>query len=96
MIGAAFGLGFIAGPALAGVLAPISMAAPGWGAAVFSLVAWTMTLLYLPETRPTGAAGGTAAPASGFARVAFAFSHAELAPLLAIGFLVVTGFAAFE
>jgi predicted MFS family arabinose efflux permease len=55
-----------------------------------------MTLLYLPETRPTGAAGGTAAPASGFARVAFAFSHAELAPLLAIGFLVVTGFAAFE
>jgi MFS family permease len=28
MIGAAFGLGFIAGPALAGVLAPISMAAP--------------------------------------------------------------------
>ena len=96
LIGAAFGLGFIAGPALAGVLAPVSMAAPGWAAAVFSVAAWTMTLLFLPETRPTGAAGGTAAPASGFARLAFAFSHAELAPLLAIGFLVVTGFAAFE
>ncbi|MGD1148488.1 MAG: MFS transporter [Thermoanaerobaculaceae bacterium] len=96
LIGAAFGLGFIAGPALAGVLAPVSLAAPGWGAAVFSVAAWTMTLLFLPETRPTGAAGGTAAPASGFARLAFAFSHAELAPLLAIGFLVVTGFAAFE
>ncbi len=96
LIGAAFGLGFIAGPALAGVLAPVSMAAPGWCAAAFSVTAWTMTLLFLPETRPTGAAVGPAAPASGFARLAFAFSHVELAPLLAIGFLVVTGFAAFE
>lgn len=96
LIGAAFGLGFIAGPAMAGVLAPVSMGAPGWGAAAFSLTAWTMTLLFLPETRPTGTPSGAAAPASGFARLAFAFGHVELAPLLAIGFLVVTGFAAFE
>jgi DHA1 family tetracycline resistance protein-like MFS transporter len=52
LIGAAFGLGFIAGPALAGLLAPISPAAPGWGAATCSLVAFAMTLAYLPETRP--------------------------------------------
>ena len=96
LIGAAFGLGFIAGPALAGVLAPVSMAAPGWGAAVFSVAAWTMTLLFLPETRPTAGADRSPAPASGFARLAYAFGHAELAPLLAIGFLLVTGFAAFE
>ena len=96
LIGAAFGLGFIAGPALAGVLAPVSMAAPGWGAAVFSVCAWTMTLLFLPETRPTAGADRRHAPASGFARLAYGFGHAELAPLLAIGFLFVTGFAAFE
>lgn len=94
LIGAAFGLGFIGGPALAGLLAPISPAAPGWGAATCSLVAFAMTLLYLPETRPVDAAG--AVPVSGVARLAFAWRHPELAPLMAVGFAVVTGFAAFE
>jgi multidrug resistance protein len=95
LIGAAFGLGFIAGPALAGVLAPISPAAPGWGAATCSAVAFAMTLLYLPETRPVGPPARMT-PASGVARIAFAWRHPELAPLMLIGFAVVTGFAAFE
>jgi multidrug resistance protein len=96
LIGAAFGLGFIAGPALAGLLAPISPAAPGWGAATCSLVAFAMTLLYLPETRPIGADAAGAVPVSGVTRLAFAWRHPELAPLMLIGFAVVTGFAAFE
>ena len=96
LIGAAFGLGFIAGPALAGLLAPISLAAPGWGAAACSAVAFAMTLLYLPETRPVGGAAARSTPASGAARLAFAWRHAELGPLMLIGFAVVTGFAAFE
>ncbi|HVN32784.1 MAG TPA: MFS transporter [Thermoanaerobaculaceae bacterium] len=95
LIGAAFGLGFIAGPALAGVLAPISPAAPGWGAATCSAVAFAMTLLYLPETRPVGPPARMT-PAYGVARIAFAWRHPELAPLMLIGFAVVTGFAAFE
>ena len=96
MIGAAFGLGFIAGPALAGALVPLGMGAPGWGAAAFSTVAWVMTIFFLPETRPQPVPGAKAAPASPFARLAFAFGHRELAPLLAIGFLVVAGLASFE
>ena len=44
MIGAAFGLGFIAGPALSGALAHISIAAPVWAAAITlcraTLMAW--------------------------------------------------------
>ena len=96
LIGAAFGLGFIAGPALAGVLAPVSESAPGWGAAAFSVTAWIMTLLFLPETRPAPGAERRPAPASGPARLAYAFGHTELAPLMTIGFLFVTGFAAFE
>src|SRR5512136_1328381 len=62
LIGAAFGLGFIAGPALAGLLAPISPSAPGWGAAACSAVAFTMALLYLPETRPVDTATWGAPP----------------------------------
>ena len=96
MIGVAFGLGFIAGPALAGVLAPLSASAPGWAAAVFSAVAWVMALLWLPETRPAVAPRAGEYARSGFARLATAFRHPELAPLLAVGFVVVTGFAAFE
>ncbi|HUK12201.1 MAG TPA: MFS transporter [Thermoanaerobaculaceae bacterium] len=96
MIGAAFGLGFIAGPALAGVLVPLSPSAPGWGAATASAVAWLMTAFFLPETRPAGAPPAAGAPRSGLARIASALRHPELAPLLAVGFLVVTGFAAFE
>ncbi len=96
LIGAAFGLGFIAGPALAGLLAPLGMGVPGWGAAACSSVAWVMTLLFLPETRPASSEPSPAARASGFARLAAGFRNPALAPLIAIGFLVVTGFAAFE
>src|SRR5437764_3900444 len=50
LIGAAFGLGFILGPALSGVLAKISYTAPIWAAAAVTLVATAMAWLWLPET----------------------------------------------
>jgi DHA1 family tetracycline resistance protein-like MFS transporter len=50
LIGAAFGLGFILGPALSAVLAHISYTAPIWAAAVITLVALTMAWVWLPET----------------------------------------------
>jgi multidrug resistance protein len=50
LIGAAFGLGFILGPAISGVLAPISYTAPIWAAAAVTVVATTMAWLWLPET----------------------------------------------
>jgi MFS transporter, DHA1 family, tetracycline resistance protein len=49
-IGAAFGLGFIFGPALSGVLAQRSITAPIWAAAGLTLVATLMAWLWLPET----------------------------------------------
>jgi predicted MFS family arabinose efflux permease len=55
-----------------------------------------MALLWLPETRPAVAPRAGEYARSGFARLATAFRHPELAPLLAVGFVVVTGFAAFE
>src|SRR5476649_630798 len=50
LIGAAFGLGFIIGPALSGVLAKVSYTAPIWAAAAITLVAMLMALIWLPET----------------------------------------------
>ncbi len=50
LIGAAFGLGFIMGPAISGVLARVSYTAPIWAAAALTLVATAMALLWLPET----------------------------------------------
>ena len=50
LIGAAFGLGFILGPALSGVLAGVSYTAPIWAAAALTLVATVMAWLWLPET----------------------------------------------
>src|SRR3982751_2430904 len=47
LIGAAFGLGFIMGPALSGVLAHISYTAPIWAAAGVTLVATAMAWLWL-------------------------------------------------
>jgi len=50
LIGAAFGLGFIFGPALSGILSKISYTAPIWAAAGITLVATAMAWLWLPET----------------------------------------------
>jgi multidrug resistance protein len=50
LIGAAFGLGFILGPALSGILAKISYTAPIWAAAAVTLVATIMAWAWLPET----------------------------------------------
>src|SRR5919109_3359870 len=50
LIGAAFGLGFILGPAISGVLARVNYTAPIWAAAAITLVATAMAWVWLPET----------------------------------------------
>jgi len=57
LIGAAFGMGFIMGPALSGVLAGYSYTAPIWVAAALTLVAALMAWFWLPETVHRAAAG---------------------------------------
>jgi len=57
LIGAAFGLGFILGPALSGVLSKVSYTAPIWAAAALTLVATAMAWLWLPETVHRAQAG---------------------------------------
>jgi len=50
LIGAAFGLGFILGPALGGVLAHWGIRAPFYGAAVLCLLNWLYGYFLLPES----------------------------------------------
>lgn len=52
LIGAAFGLGFIVGPALGGILSKISLSAPAYAAAGLSFVTTAYAFFALPESLP--------------------------------------------
>ena len=52
MTGVAFGIGFVLGPALGGVLGDISPRLPFWGAAVLALLSASYGLFVLPESLP--------------------------------------------
>jgi len=64
IIGAAFGLGFIMGPALGGILATYSHAAPFYAAGALSIVNAILIWLRLPETYPAEKRGAHQARAS--------------------------------
>jgi DHA1 family tetracycline resistance protein-like MFS transporter len=49
-LGAAFGLGFVIGPGLGGLLAGLSYVAPIWAAALITLMATALAWFWLPET----------------------------------------------
>ena len=52
LIGVAFGLGFILGPAFGGMLARVNVTLPVWAAAGFALLNLLLVLTVLPETHP--------------------------------------------
>jgi DHA1 family tetracycline resistance protein-like MFS transporter len=52
MLGAAFGVGFVVGPAVGGVLGSVDPRLPFWAAAGFSLLNGLYGLLVLPESLP--------------------------------------------
>jgi DHA1 family tetracycline resistance protein-like MFS transporter len=52
LIGAAFGLGFIVGPALGGILSKISLSAPAYAAASLSFATTVYAYFALPESLP--------------------------------------------
>src|SRR5689334_1054580 len=92
LIGAAFGLGFILGPALSGVLAHISYTAPIWAAAGITLVAAAMAWFWLPETVHRAHAG-TGMP---FKNVALMMKRPGVRRVLVIDFVYWMAFAVFQ
>jgi MFS transporter, DHA1 family, tetracycline resistance protein len=94
LIGAAFGLGFIFGPAIGGFLSHWGYAAPAWFAAAISLVNFVAALFLLPESRPPHARDTSRPGRIEILRRAVA--QPNLPMVLLVYFLVVTAFASFE
>ena len=92
MIGAAFGLGFIFGPALSGVLSRYSYTAPIWAAAGITLVATEMAVFWLPETVHRASAG-TGMPLKNLAAM---MKRPGLRRMLVIDFVYWFAFAIFQ
>ncbi len=92
VLGAAFGLGFIFGPAISAVLARVSYTAPIWAAAGLTAVALAMAWLWLPET----AHKSTAAVGRPFTNLAEMLQRPGLRRVLMIDFVYWFAFAIFQ
>lgn len=100
MIGAAFGFGFIIGPALGGLLAgsdpsTADLATPAWVAAGLSSTALFGVLFLLKESLPPDRRGHGPAK-SRLAAVSGALRRSVLAQLILVFFLVILAFSGME
>jgi MFS family permease len=95
LIGAAFGIGFVVGPAIGGVLGQISLATPAYAAAGLAAVNWGLAWFLLPETRRKDAAP-TARRLIPLDALKVALRDGTMARLLLLSFVVTAGFSAME
>lgn len=102
LIGAAFGLGFIFGPAIGGGALHISHQAPGWFAAGLSAVALIFAAVKLPETWTEAARAAKSREEHARRRwfnadaLVRALSHPQIGFLVVIFFLATFAFSIFE
>jgi DHA1 family tetracycline resistance protein-like MFS transporter len=92
LLGAAFGLGFILGPALAAVFSHISYTAPIWAAACITATATALAWVWLPETVHRAHAGG----ASPWRSLGEMSRRAHLRVLFTVDFVYWTAFAVYQ
>jgi len=92
IIGAAFGLGFVLGPFLGGVLSGWSLAAPGFAAAALAALNGVAALVLLPEPQERSARPHRAALRAVFEEL----SRPGIRRLISIFFLAVLAFSAME
>lgn len=93
MIGAAFGLGFIIGPALGAAFSLISPEAPFFAAAALAAINAAVAFRLLPESRRPGPA---ATPPSRWQVLQHALASRIVGPLVWLSFVVTLAFAAME
>ena len=101
LIGAAFGLGFIIGPALGGLLAgndpaTADVETPAWVAAALSFVALCGVVLLLPESLPADRRGVRGSSRSRLSAISDVLRRPVLSRLILIFFLVILAFAGME
>jgi DHA1 family tetracycline resistance protein-like MFS transporter len=96
LIGAAFGLGFILGPAIGALLVTVAPWMPGIAAAVASSVAFLLVLTRLPETLdPTAKKQARRHPLN-LQNLSRTMAHPVLGPCMAMAFCTIFAFANFE
>ena len=98
LIGAAFGLGFIFGPALGGLLAPLGIEAPGLAAAALCLGNGILAFFLLPESlsaEERDHRGQTSAPFR-LADLGRAVRNPAIGRVLLLSFLFTMAFAAMQ
>jgi DHA1 family tetracycline resistance protein-like MFS transporter len=93
LIGAAFGLGFIFGPAIGGILSRWGVHVPFLFAGALSLANATLLYFVLPETVGPGHPARESAAAGRWSQLASALRRPSLAFVLGIYFLFVTAFS---
>jgi DHA1 family tetracycline resistance protein-like MFS transporter len=99
LIGAAFGLGFILGPAIGGLALHFGTRAPGFFAAALSASAFLVAAIGLPETFPAEKrklANGKSHSWFSLHRLISALRHPQIGILLVIFFLTTFAFSNFE
>ncbi|MEZ4462148.1 MAG: MFS transporter [bacterium] len=94
LIGAAFGLGFIFGPALGGFLGQFGLAWPAFGAAALGVVNFVFAAVMLPETRPeTRPDAVRVMPWEVLPKL---LHHPNFGRIVSVIFVMTTGFALME
>src|SRR5919112_1108827 len=93
LIGAAFGLGFIFGPAVGGILSRWGAHVPFLFAGALSLANATLLYFVLPETVTADHPARTSAATGRWSQLARALKQSRLAFVLAVYFLFVTAFS---
>jgi multidrug resistance protein len=96
LLGAAFGLGFVLGPALGGLLALVSAKLPFFVAAGVAAVNAVVAIRRLPETHEAGSSGDRVSTRPPKSRRQPVRSLPGVAGLLAVAFLSLVSFSAFE
>jgi MFS transporter, DHA1 family, tetracycline resistance protein len=91
LLGAAFGIGFVLGPAIGGALAPIDPRLPFFAAAAVAGLNAVVAVRRLPETRPAAPPIEAVAPAR-----RAAWRAPGVVSLIAVSFLSLIAFSAFE
>jgi MFS transporter, DHA1 family, tetracycline resistance protein len=93
LVGAAFGLGFIFGPAIGGILTRFGHSTPMWSAAALCLANFVAALFLLPESRH---GERTRVSLGRLDLLQRARRHPGLVPLLLVFFIVSMAFSGFE
>jgi len=96
LIGAAFGMGFIFGPAIGGILSRWGFAVPAYAAAGLALVAAVLAFLLLPESNPPDARAAAREARRGAAPLVHTLKRPVVGTVLGLYFTATACFAGME